>query len=61
MSNRCWKERKQHKPHTRTHDEEKMKSANKASIFNTEAKSIKLGLTEMESNMVSIADDDEWC
>ena len=39
----------------------KIKTADKASIPNTYAKSVKLGLKEMESNRVSIADDDEWC
>ena len=59
MSNRCWKERKQHKPHTRTHDEEKMKTADKASIFNTWAKLIKVGLKGAESNRVLIVDNNE--
>jgi len=40
---------------------EKIKTANKASILNTKAKSTKTGLKEMEVNRVLIADNDEWC
>ena len=36
-----------------------IKIADKASILNTKAKSIKIGLKETESNRVLIADDNE--
>ena len=38
----------------------KIKTADKASISNTEAKSTEIGLKETENNRVSIADDNEW-
>ena len=44
-----------------THDGDKIKTADKASILNTKAKSTKIGLKETESNRVSIADNNEWC
>ena len=37
----------------------KIKTANKASISNTEVKSTEIGLKETERNRVSIADDNE--
>ena len=43
------------------HDDDKIKTADKASILNTKAKSTKVGLKETESNRVSIADNNEWC
>ena len=46
-------------PHTHTMN--KIKTAGKASILNTKAKSTKIGLKETESNRVSIADDNEQC
>ena len=49
------------KRHTHTHTMEKIKTADKASILNTKAKSTKVGLKETESNRVSIADNNEWC
>ena len=59
MSNRC---RKKENTHTHTHDDNKIKTANKASsILNTKAKSMKIGLKETECNRVSIADDYGWC
>ena len=46
---------------THTHTMNKIKTADKASISNTEVKSKELGLKETESNRVMIADEDEWC
>ena len=40
---------------------EKIKTADKASISNTEVKSTEIGLKETERKRVLIADDDEWC
>ena len=40
---------------------QKIKIADKASILNTKAKSMKIGLKETGSNRLLIADDDEWC
>ena len=37
----------------------KIKTADKASISNTEVKSIKIDFKEMKSNRVLIADDDD--
>ena len=37
----------------------KIKTADKASMSNTEVKSTEIGLKETESNRVSIADDNE--
>ena len=45
---------------TQTHDD-KIKTADKASILNRKAKSTKVGLKERESNRVLIADNNEWC
>ena len=63
MSNRC--ERKKtsttNDTHTHTNTLNKMKTADKASISNTEAKSTKIGLKETESNRVLIANKDGWC
>jgi hypothetical protein len=56
MSNRKENSTK-HKAHT--HDDDKIKTADKASILNTKAKSTKIGLKETESNRVSITDDNE--
>tara|TARA_B110001452_G_C14944621_1_gene330389 strand:+ start:118 stop:291 length:174 start_codon:yes stop_codon:yes gene_type:complete len=56
MSNRCRKEGK----HTHTPQDDKIKTADKASVSNTTAKSTKIGLKETESNRVSTADNDEW-
>ena len=39
----------------------KIKTADKASMSKTEAKSTEIGLKETESNRVLIAEDDEWC
>ena len=39
----------------------KIKTADKASISNTEIKSTGIGLKETESNRVLIADDNGWC
>ena len=39
----------------------KIKTADKASISNTEVKSTEIGMKETESNRVSISDNDEWC
>ena len=47
--------------HTYTYTMNKIKTADKASISNTEAKSIEIGLKETESNRVLIADDSGWC
>ena len=44
-----------HNRHTHTHTMEKIKTANKASISNTEAKSTEIGLKETESNRVLTA------
>ena len=46
---------------TNTHTLNKIKTADKASISNTDAKSTKIGLNEMESNRILIADKDGWC
>ena len=40
------------KLHTSTHTMEKIKTADKASISNTEAKSIEIGLKETESKKI---------
>ena len=52
----------QQKPQQRqTYNDDKIKTANKASILNRKARSTKVGLKERESNRVSIADNNEWC
>ena len=46
---------------THAHNDNKIKTADKASILKTKAKSTKVDLKETESNRVSIANDGEWC